>query len=122
MNASKPLDDASKTPMILSKPKCVGYFGINTERTCLLSVWQTALRRHELKSGFYEERGNLSFGCQGRKLEWKPHETESTDAEHRGGTTRMSDEASVMEVERRGCAVQFWKYVNHFIILEGAYD
>jgi len=27
---------------------------------------------------------------------------ESTDAEHRGGLPRSSDEASVMEVERRG--------------------
>ena len=36
MNASKPLDDASKTPMILSKPKCVGYFGINTEKNLFI--------------------------------------------------------------------------------------
>jgi len=35
-----------------------------------------------------------------------------TDAEHRGGTARSSDEASVMEVERRGCVIQFWKSVN----------
>jgi len=26
------------------------------------------------------------------KLKWKPHESESTDAEHGGGTTRSSDE------------------------------
>jgi hypothetical protein len=26
------------------------------------------------------------------KFKWKPHENESTDAEHRGGTTRSSDE------------------------------
>jgi hypothetical protein len=26
------------------------------------------------------------------KLKWRPHESESTDAGHRGGTTRSSDE------------------------------
>jgi len=33
---------------------------------------------------------------------WKTHEDASTNAEHRGGLPRSSDEASVMEVERRG--------------------
>jgi len=37
---------------------------------------------------------------------WKPHKCESTDAEHRGGATRSSDENSVMELERRGSIVQ----------------
>jgi hypothetical protein len=40
------------------------------------------------------------------KLKWRPHESESTDAEHRGGLTRSSDEAAVMGVERRGWIVQ----------------
>jgi len=35
------------------------------------------------------------------------YKRESTDAEHGGGTTRSSDEVSVMEIERRGCAVRF---------------
>lgn len=30
------------------------------------------------------------------------YEALSTDAQHRGGSARSSDEASVMEVERRG--------------------
>jgi len=38
---------------------------------------------------------------------WKPHKGGSPDAEHRGGSSRSSDEASVMEVERRGCVIQF---------------
>jgi diphthamide biosynthesis methyltransferase len=33
---------------------------------------------------------------------WQTHEDLSTDARHRGGSTRISDEASVMDVERRG--------------------
>ncbi|TKB09086.1 group II intron reverse transcriptase/maturase [Desulforhopalus sp. IMCC35007] len=40
------------------------------------------------------------------KHKWKPHKCESTDAEHRGGATRSSDEGSVMELERRGSIVQ----------------
>ena len=34
------------------------------------------------------------------------HEGESTDAGHRGGPTRTSDEVSVMGMERRGYIVQ----------------
>jgi hypothetical protein len=40
------------------------------------------------------------------KHKWKPHKCESTDAEHRGGATRSSDEDSVMELERRGSIVR----------------
>jgi len=41
------------------------------------------------------------------KSKWWTHKEESTDAEYRGGTARISVEASVMEVERRGCVIQF---------------
>ena len=43
---------------------------------------------------------------------WKPHEDQSTDAGHRGGALRSSDEAAVMAVERRECVVQRNKLVN----------
>jgi len=33
------------------------------------------------------------------KSKWKPHKDLSTDAEHRGGSARSSDEVSVMEME-----------------------
>jgi len=36
------------------------------------------------------------------KFKWRPHENESTDAKHRGGSSRSSVEGSVMELERRG--------------------
>jgi RNA-directed DNA polymerase len=42
------------------------------------------------------------------KPKWKPHKGESTDADHRGGVTRSSDEVSVMEAERRGYIVRFY--------------
>jgi hypothetical protein len=40
------------------------------------------------------------------KLKWRPHKSESTDAEHRGGPIRSSDEVSVMEMERRDWIVR----------------
>jgi hypothetical protein len=40
------------------------------------------------------------------KFKWRSHENESTEAEHRGGATRSSDEDSVMELERRGSIIQ----------------
>jgi len=40
------------------------------------------------------------------KLKWKPHKSQSTDAENRDGITSSSDEASVTEGERRGYIIQ----------------
>jgi hypothetical protein len=40
------------------------------------------------------------------KYKWRSHEYESTEAEHRDGATRSSDEDSVMELERRGSIIQ----------------
>lgn len=42
-------------------------------------------------------------------------EDESTDARHRGGPTRSSDEISVMEMEPRGWIVQLYKMVNQHL-------
>jgi len=42
------------------------------------------------------------------KSKWRPHKDKSTDAGHRGGVTRSSDEVSVMEMERRGYIVQLY--------------
>jgi len=43
------------------------------------------------------------------KPKWKPHEGESTEAVHRGGTTRSSDEVPDKGMERRGwcCGAEF---------------
>ena len=40
------------------------------------------------------------------KSKGRPSEDESTEARHKGGTARSSEEAPVMGVERRGCVVQ----------------
>lgn len=46
------------------------------------------------------------------KFKWRTHKDESTDAEHRGGAARSSEEASVMGVERRGCIDWLYDVVN----------
>ena len=43
---------------------------------------------------------------------WKPHEGQSTDAGHRGGWARSSEEVPVMGMERRGPITQFRRRVN----------
>jgi hypothetical protein len=40
------------------------------------------------------------------KSKWGPHKDQSTDARHRGGTTRSSVEGCVMRLERRGRATR----------------
>ena len=39
------------------------------------------------------------------KIQVHKHEDESTKARHRGGRIRISDEVSVMEIERRGSVI-----------------
>jgi len=46
------------------------------------------------------------------KSKRRTREEESTEAESRGGAARMSEEASVMEVEQRGGVIQFCELVN----------
>jgi hypothetical protein len=46
------------------------------------------------------------------KYKWKPHKYESTEARHRDGVTRSSDEGSVMGLERRGYIVQLNRMYN----------
>lgn len=45
------------------------------------------------------------------KLE-DPDKIESTEAWHGGGTSRSSEEVSVMEMEPRGCIVQLFRVVT----------
>ncbi len=47
----------------------------------------------------FNEKGEIQMG--------DPHKNESTDVKHRGGTTRSSNEAFVMKVERRSRVVQY---------------
>jgi hypothetical protein len=46
------------------------------------------------------------------KRKWRPHERESTEAGHRDGVTRRSEEGPVMGLERRGDSVWLYPWVN----------
>ena len=59
-----------------------------------------------LLRGGRAERGNLGLRCKQRSFKWKNHESESTEAELRGGTTRSSGEVSDNGTERRGCVME----------------
>ena len=61
------------------------------------SMWNAGTCRPDVK-------GEIQIGG--------PYEGESTDAGHRGGATRSSDEGPVIGLERRGCVVQLWSEVN----------
>ena len=62
---------------------------------------------------FVWNAGTCRFNVKGEVQVRDPHKNESTDVKNRGGTTRSSDEASVMGVERRGRVVQFVCWINH---------
>jgi len=47
------------------------------------------------------------------KFKRKPRKDESTEAQFRGGIPCSSEEASVMEVERRRYIVRFYEIGNH---------
>ena len=48
------------------------------------------------------------------KFKWRTHKNESTDAEHSGGSPRISDEVPVTGMERRGRVIQLELEVNQF--------
>ena len=51
-------------------------------------------------------RNRRTYGLDDKgKIQVPKHKDESTEARHRGGRTRISDEVSVMETERRGSVI-----------------
>ena len=72
--------------------------------------------RHEggvtLDQAFVWNAGTCRHDDKGETQAGGPCEGEITDAWHRGGATRSSDEGPVMGLERRGCVVQLWSEDN----------
>lgn len=56
--------------------------------------------------------GTCRFDAKGEVNIGEPEEHKSTDARHRGGDSRSSDEKFVMSLERRGIVTQRNKLVN----------
>src|SRR6266700_653697 len=67
-----------------------------------------AYRRREPRLGSRAERENLAGDGKGKGTSGSNREAESTDAPARGGLLRISKEAGVMPVERRGQAIAIW--------------
>lgn len=85
--------------------------GISPEVTCLPIGRQPVYRRHDPDSGSCMERGNLFSDAKGNP-QAVATVRESTDAGNRDGAARSSDEASVMEVERRSCVIPLGLWIN----------
>src|SRR5215203_7149097 len=97
-----------------SKPRFTSYLGMSLAGARLLARWCPALRRREpdqaafawnvrrrapiVLSDLWVGRGSVPGGGNREGL--------STDAGCAGGLARSSDEASVMEVERRGQVIR----------------
>ena len=104
-------DDASKRMIDVVKTGGRSSSGVSPEVTCLPTGRQPVYRRHDLDSGSCMERGNLLSDAKGNP-QAVATVRENTDAGSRGGAARSSDEASVMEVERRGCIIQLGLWIN----------
>ena len=85
--------------------------GISPEVTCLPTGRQPVYRRHDLDSGSCMERGNLFSDAKGNP-QAVTTVRENTNAGNRDGAARSSDEASVMEVERRSCVIPLGLWIN----------
>lgn len=86
---------------------------------CVLPWWCPVYRWRDLVAGADTEQENLSYryrrpghghdravAARGRTPSGRNHEGQSTDARHRGGPARSSDEGLVMRLEPRGRAGQ----------------
>lgn len=104
---NEPLDDVEN---VFSTQRMTSPAGI-----WLLAGRHPAHRQHERNTGFCTERGNLSSRCEGSGAEQRHCERLSTDAGHRGGWPRSSEEAPVMGVERRGSVVGAGSSANRTI-------
>src|ERR1035437_9655164 len=86
----------------MSKPGVDPSSGISSGDVLIRPERHPACRRREAQPGFRMERENLAGDAKGKGASGYNREAESTDAPERGGLPRISDEADVMSVERRG--------------------
>jgi hypothetical protein len=74
---------------------------MNMAGAYLLAMWCPVYRWRDSNLGSGTELGNSSCNAKGNFISAK-HEGGSTDVQEGGGSSRSSDEALVMSVERRG--------------------
>ncbi len=73
---------------------------------CIWPMWRPVFRRREREAGSVNGTLEPVVSMQREKSKRRPREGESTDARHRGGMTRSSDEGCVMRLERRGRVIE----------------
>ena len=100
-SASEPLMKRRKAK-VMSKPGSTGCPGMSVGGTCLLPTWHPAFRWRESEFRLVHGTWEPVVSMSREKSKWWPHEDQSTDARHRGGTARSSDEGCVMQLEQRG--------------------
>ena len=86
----------------MSEPGVDPFSGISSGDGMRPPERHPAYRRREPRLGFRAERENLAGDGKGKGTSGSNREAESTDAPARGGLLRISKEAGVMPVERRG--------------------
>ncbi len=104
-SASEPLMKRRKSK-VMSKPGSSGCPGRSVGEICLLPTRHPAFRRRESEFRLVHGTWEPVVSMPREKSKWWPHEDQSTDARHRGGTTRSSVEGCVMRLERRGRATR----------------
>src|SRR6266705_6936343 len=92
----------------MSKPGGDPSSGISSVDVLILTERHPACRQREARPGCRMERENLAGDGKGKGTSGSNREAESTDAPARGGLLRISKEAGVMPVERRGQAIAIW--------------
>lgn len=107
MNESEPLMNCRKRRDGDQKQK-ESLAVISSEETCLLTERSPALRWHDFYTGSYKERGNQFSDAKETVQVGNPCKNLSTNAGNWDGVTRISDESSVMEWERRGHIFSSW--------------
>ena len=91
----------------MPKPRCHSHFGISDGEDLFAAVAASGLKaaRARIRLG----HGTLEpvVSMRRERLKRQDREADSTDARHRGGTTRSSAEGPVTGLERRGRVIQF---------------
>ena len=83
-----------------------GSLGISTGGACILARAASGIKAARARIRLGDGTLEPVVSMLREKDKRKPRECESTDARHRGGTTRSSVEGSVMDLEPRGRVIQ----------------
>lgn len=90
---------------MMSKLKSNSIFKKSIVGACLRAMRHPVYRGRDLTTGVCAERENLSSRWEEKISSKSDCKRESIEAWHGGGTSRISDEALVMSVERRGSVI-----------------